>query len=155
MPRLEGMSATVGTRRRRLSLLDTMVMIAATALGMLPARWTLDQHRMTKFSNIGQRVFYAANDFLPPILAAWSLAGLVHGLAGQRLSRRAIARRPGFMACLSAVLFTVYAVAVRFSLWVLEDPDQIGQHYQNLLFTLIELCRTLHRGGMASACSHW
>lgn len=136
MTRFEGRSATVGTRRRRLSLLDTMVMIAATSLGILPARWTLDQHRTTKFSNVGQRVVYSANDFLPPILVAWSLAGLVHGLAGHRLSRRAIARRPGFMACLTAVLFTVYAVTVSFMFRVLQDPDQIGQHYLNLLFTL-------------------
>lgn len=136
MAQLEGRSVTVGTRRCRLSLLDAMVMIAATALGILPARWTLGEHQKTKFSNLAQRVVYAANDFLPPVLVAWSVAVLILGLVGHRLSRRAIARRPGFIACLTAVLFTVYAVAVSFMFRVLQDPEQIGQHYLNLLFTL-------------------
>jgi hypothetical protein len=34
-------------RGRRLSLLDAMIMIAATALGILPSRWALGHHQPT------------------------------------------------------------------------------------------------------------
>jgi hypothetical protein len=136
MARLESRLDALGKRHRRLSLLDTMVMIAATALGILPARWTFGQHQETKFSNAAQRVVYAANDFLPPLLVAWSLAGLILGLVRHRLSRRALARHPGFVACLIAFLLTVYSVATSFMSRAVRTPDQIGQHYLNLHFTL-------------------
>jgi hypothetical protein len=133
-------SAITGKRGHRLSLLDAMVMIAATALGILATRWALDlRHlfvRHMQFGDIAQRVVQAANVFLPPLLVAWSCAGLALGLRRHRLALRALARRPGFVACLTATLLTVYYTATFFTPRAMQQPKSMGLQYLNLLFTL-------------------
>jgi hypothetical protein len=58
------------------------------------------------------------------------------GLLGRRPALRVVARRPGFVACLAASLFSLYFVATFFLPRTVRDPDSLGQHYLNLLFTL-------------------
>ena len=57
-------------RGRRITILDTMIVIAATALGIFPARFVLGEHQQARWKNLPEQIAYRASETLPPVLVA-------------------------------------------------------------------------------------
>jgi hypothetical protein len=88
--------------RRRLSLLDLMILIFAIAIGIGPLPVFMKTMNLAQYSAaktlVGRLRSYAA-----PPLAALTIASLVIVLRQPRPPFRRLVRRPGFMACATAV----------------------------------------------------
>lgn len=104
--------------RRRFTLFDGMVLIAATAVGIVGMRAVKDYFHQFAFAFVSVRdclerinmlVLFDINMlvmFQLPLLLAWTAAILVLRLLRPRPARRHLTRQPGLIACL-----TVTAVA--------------------------------------------
>jgi hypothetical protein len=59
------------------------------------------------------------------------------GLRRPRPTLRALARTPGFVACLATTIFTLYDALTFFAPKALRDPEMCALHYLNLHFQLV------------------
>jgi hypothetical protein len=110
----------VSVPRRRFTLLDTMILVAATAAGYAVVQWSsplivgepiLDVLReMSSLGEIGTTVALLSLIAMP-VIASWSLALIPLRLIGPRPRWRRLARQPGLVAAL-AVATTVGFLAM-------------------------------------------
>src|SRR4051812_11370433 len=84
---------------RKITILDGMILVAATAAGLAVARWDLDHFRRSPLA-VGMWTLGP----LSCVFAAWSVALLGLGLRGPRPRLVRLARQPGFVACLVTVV---------------------------------------------------
>jgi hypothetical protein len=89
-------------RRRRLRLLDLMILIFAIALGIAPLPLLMKSMNLAQYGAaktlVGRVRSYAA-----PPLAALTIASLGIAMCPPRPPFRRLVRRPGFMACATAI----------------------------------------------------
>ncbi len=123
-------------RARRITILDAMVVIAATALGIFPARFVLDEHQQSRWKNVPEWVVYRAIETLAPVLVAWSAVGLILGLRRPRPTIGGLGLSSGFVACLATMILTLYETLTFFMPKALRDPDMWALPYLNLHFQL-------------------
>jgi hypothetical protein len=83
--------------RRRFTLLDAMVLVAATAIGLAACKTILPDVRRTEQASAAATI----------LLAAWSWATLVLSMQRPRPSLRRRMSWPGHAACIAASLATV------------------------------------------------
>lgn len=100
--------------RRRLSLSDTSILIAATAFGLVIVRyfftvdlWALRPAPVDRFERI-MRILTVAMHLASPVLVALSLAAFAIDLRPPRPPLRRLAREPGFVAMAVVSLTTSY-----------------------------------------------
>jgi hypothetical protein len=97
---------------RRPTILDVMVLVAATAAGL---SWIRTQYDWPYFAQ-AWLAFHEAGYYVEsaqylvraawPVLLAWTLAALMLGMRGPRPSSRGLGERPGLVACCAATLAT-------------------------------------------------
>jgi hypothetical protein len=87
--------ATVGDRRR-LSIADVMIVVAAAAIGLVLVRQPFPISGRSPMSALAWSGLVLATDFLAPV----SFAFLAIRLRPPRPTFRRLARQPGFAACL-------------------------------------------------------
>jgi hypothetical protein len=113
-----------GSAIRRFSLIDAMILIAATALGLGLDLW---MRRMPVFSLVPpttrlSSLYYALAPWLSTagcVALLWSLAVVPMRLRKPRPTRRRLWRQPGVTACAAAGLATLLSV-------VSSIPDRLG-----------------------------
>src|SRR4051794_40468327 len=92
--------------RRRLTLLDLLILIAATAAGLSLVRISLNGIAARPLASgagaLTTSYITAAQTYASCLLAAWSPALLALSLRGPRRAFRRVAREPGFIACAAA-----------------------------------------------------
>src|SRR4051794_32475455 len=92
--------------RRRLTLLDLLILIAATAAGLSLVRISLSGIAARPLARgagaLTTSYITAAQTYASCLLAAWSPALLALSLRGPRRAFRRVAREPGFIACAAA-----------------------------------------------------
>jgi hypothetical protein len=89
------------SQRRRFALLDAMILVAATAVGLAVARWCQSE------------VYRPAElwiDFGSALLAAWTWTGLLFLMRHPRPTLRRLILRPGGAACIASALATSISV---------------------------------------------
>jgi hypothetical protein len=102
------------TPRRRLSLSDAAIVIAAIALGLVPARYVvaldLPSIKLSPSDATARltRILTAGMTLASPVLIALSLAAFVISLRQPRPPLRSLAREPGFVAMAVIVMTTGY-----------------------------------------------
>lgn len=130
--------------RRRITLLDLMALIAATAAGLAPLRLAPEVRSAIAAMIPGPftRLAFQAKLAATPLLACWSLALLALGLVGSRAPRRRLARRPGFLLNLAAVAGLIYAGAIQ-AVDTLARSGSIAGSFIDVAGTTIPQC-----GGM-------
>jgi len=93
------------TPYRKFTLLDAMILVAATApaLALMRDRWPLDIESQRLYTNI---LMQLRDNILTISFAAamWSLAGLVLRLRQPRPDVRFLTRQPGMVACMAAAV---------------------------------------------------
>jgi hypothetical protein len=119
--RMESMRMdSTSTNRRRFTLLDGMILVAATACGCAVDAWinslghVQDTDVMQVFASWLQERRYGELTLVVlimvmPVLAAWTLVLVPLRLIAPRPSRRILASQPGWMACCA------FAVALAFA----------------------------------------
>jgi hypothetical protein len=154
--------------RRRITLLDLMMLSAATAVGLAPLQfgWLRKAAGAWNFAGPiipGQKSGYPSKTWLLPFaeraapvlpcLAAWTGAYLVTRLHGPRPGRRRLVMQPGFVAAVAALstltiesilLFGSAAFDGRFD-WA--SPARVGEFVANAIILLA------HHAGWAVAVS--
>jgi hypothetical protein len=102
--------------RRRFTMLDILVLVAATAVGLASARWyPAVEGLRTSTRPLNDRIanaVYLASNVTVPLLLAWSVADLILCLRGPRPPIRRLARQPGAIAALVATAVGVFDLAV-------------------------------------------
>jgi hypothetical protein len=101
----------------RFTLLDAMVLVAATAAGLTmfrgnPMRVYLHLPETWAFTKVVERGFFWVA-VIVPCTVTWMLALLILRLRRPRPRLRRIARQPGSVACFAAVSVTVVGLAVQ------------------------------------------
>lgn len=81
---------------RKLSILDGMILVAATAIGLALARWVISIEPSGSWHGYIQ--------WLPPILLCWSAATLAIRLRPPRPSLRRVFRQPGAASLVMALV---------------------------------------------------
>jgi hypothetical protein len=102
--------------RRRITLLDLLTLIAATAVGLALLRISIkgmqDWPTAVSAGALAASRIGAGQTYASCLLAPWSLALLALDLRGSRTSPRRAARGPGFIACAAATAgVALYLVA--------------------------------------------
>jgi hypothetical protein len=109
---------------RKFTIVDAMVLVAATAVGLVvsraflsegltfPDQWTWD--------SVGELAL-ALNQLIAPVALAWTLAVCLLRLRGPRPRLRLVFRQPGMVACTAALIV--------FLLRVLEPILAVCVHY--------------------------
>ena len=92
--------------RRRITLLDLLILIAATAAGLALLRVCIRglgaQTLSRRPGALTGSCITTAVTYASALLAPWSLVLLILNLRGPRLSFHRLARGPGFIACAAA-----------------------------------------------------
>jgi hypothetical protein len=92
--------------RRRITLLDLLVLIAATAVGLVLLRVSMkgmEARPVARYSGaLAASYITTIQTYTSCLMAPWSLALLGLNLRQPRASFRRIARGPGFVACVTA-----------------------------------------------------
>lgn len=123
---------TAPAARRRFTLADAMVLVAATALGMVPARQFLAEvHFNVSWELAPANVLRAAALAVAaatPCAATWTLALLPLRLRSPRPDRRRLVRQAGFVAAGTAGLIIALGGSMLAAIWSLtpqSDPDTL------------------------------
>jgi len=99
-------SSMPASTRRRITLLDLVILVAATALGFALLRVCitgLGAQTLSRRAGAGTAGYITtAETYASALLAPWSLAVLVLSLRGPRPSFQRLARGPGFIASAAA-----------------------------------------------------
>jgi hypothetical protein len=102
--------------RRRLTMLDILVLVAATAVGLASARlYPAGQDLRDSTHPLNDRIIYSiylASNVTVPFLLAWSVADLILCFRGPRLPLRRLARQPGAIAAFVATAVGVFHLAM-------------------------------------------
>ncbi len=109
-------------RPRRLTLLDVMIVVASTALGLAGARAIYPTMEPPK-------VKYLAWSFEGPptvLVASWSLALLVLRAISPRPPRRRVVRQPGWLACASGSSAILLGMACHGAFNAVHSEPQAG-----------------------------
>ncbi len=104
--------------RRRFTLLDAIVLVAATAAGLGLAREGMTGPAMARLSfenGLIERPLYFGAIVMTALLATWSPAALILAARGPRRSWKRLARRSGFLLNASAIA-AVLVIALRYGL---------------------------------------
>ena len=121
-------------RSRPFSLLDIMAIVAATAMGLAPAKGSLAAVTVARISNPARMIDLQM--VVLPVLIAWSVLGLVLFVCRHGSSLRYLLNRPRFLMCLAALLSTL-SVLVTLSLpCQLQYPASSVSNFVNTLTTL-------------------
>jgi hypothetical protein len=92
--------------RRRITLLDLLILVAATAVGLALLRVCMSVLTTETLSNqpgaLIRSYIIRAESYAVALLAPWSVALLVLSLRRPRLPFARLARGPGFIACAAA-----------------------------------------------------
>ncbi len=84
-----------------------MILVATTALGLLPIRFLEDRRWFDAFDprswSFGDLLMYKFSLHTAPVLECWTLAVIGLSMRRPRPSRECVAASPGFVACLAAV----------------------------------------------------
>ena len=100
--------------RRRLSLSDASILIAATALGLVMARYVVGLNLMAISPTPGdraariERIWMVTIHLASPMLVTLSLAAFAISLRRPRPPLRRLAREPGFVALAVIAMTTAY-----------------------------------------------
>jgi magnesium-transporting ATPase (P-type) len=128
----------IATRYRPFNLVDGMFLIAATAIGIAPIRFTISLQRQMAIGggrghrHVFQSYVFAACEFLTPLLIAWSIAGLILYFRRPFSSCRELSRQPGFVACLLVVIVTLYYLITVAVPRLLPDATDVGATWVSL-----------------------
>jgi hypothetical protein len=139
--------------RERLTIADTLVLVAVTALGLLGVRFAFKLGLLDKeiFRNSppGRMSIESLIIFGGPVLVAWTLAVLILSLWQSWPSLRHVARCPGFIACVMVVVALVDRgtyCAIRVATDGGPINSRISLHLANSLLTLPEFVGLLISG---------
>lgn len=128
---------------RRFGLSGVLVLVAGTAVGLVPVRFAASQvlYGDTGVQNVGpvRKVLQRLHVYGTPLVASWTLAVLAVGVAGPGAPPwRRSARRPGVVAGVAVAL----AVALSVTYFAAKEhasrgsvPPLLSQHYVNLMAT--------------------
>jgi hypothetical protein len=140
-------------RRRPFTVLDAMVLVAATAVGLAVMRSDPNsilyriapaiRSHVRPDEHIHVKLYLITGDILEfqPLLLVWTYAALILRLRGPRPGIRRLARQPGFAALLTAVVCSAYAWldGLTHGIWELANPDHKGHPLEDLTGSLSQL----------------
>lgn len=94
--------------RRRLTLADMLILVAATSVGLLPVRLFADQP-ITRSSDgsgwaLAYRILQDTATYGVPLLTAWTFATLLLSTHRFQATRPRLGRHPGFVLCAAAAV---------------------------------------------------
>jgi len=105
------------TKRRKFTLIDAIVLIAATAIGLVPIRYAYASGFFSVSAEVSAYEWYwlfavGSYPVVVPILVAWSFALCALRLLQPRPRLRRLFRQPG-MAATSAILLTLLLTVLK------------------------------------------
>lgn len=102
------------TTNRRMTLLDALVLVAATGVMLWMYRDLFDREDIPTSLRTFEDIIGAANwlSSLFPCATAWTMALLVLSLRGPRPPLRKLSRQPGFVALLTASVIILVGIPV-------------------------------------------